>query len=157
MALDSPQACETCLDKTPCRPSTYPAPFCQVKGLDTFWPAYARAQRWEMVPHSHFGIIFRGVCDHQFKTLSGIPPSPTICLVPQVCLSSWITLGVFLDSPRYTPTCSVNMGSLMTDCLLLCRESERRAPGLYREDVNYAGNRLALVGLCCRLYPNLRK
>lgn len=43
------------------------------------------------------------------------------------------------------------------NALLLFREAERRASDFNLEDVNYAGDRLAVMGLYWHLCPNLRK
>lgn len=136
--------------------STTQSPSGRAGGWLLFWRAYARAQWWKMVvPHSHIETILQSVWGHQLKALSGIPPSPAICLVLQVCLSSCILRAFFWQFLHYTLICSLHKGFPWTSLLL--REAERRVSGFYWEDVNYAGDWVALMVLYWHLCPNLRK
>lgn len=64
-------------------------------------------------------------------------------------------LGHFLTVPPLYPDLFPPQG-LSMNALLLFREAERRASGFNQEDVNYVGDRLALMGLYWHLCPNLR-
>lgn len=106
-------------------------------------------------PQQHWNNILRCVTINS-KPFQGFPhPQPYAQQHRYVCLP--ITLRVFsLTVPIALLFAPSTWGSLMT-VSLLCRESERTAPGFNCKDVNYAGDRLALMRLYWHLYHSLRK
>lgn len=127
----------------PPSPSTFSLPH-QLRGC--FWAnTHQSTVMGNGTPQPYWNNILRCVRISTQKSFRN-SPIPSHMLGATGMFVFLYHFGIFFDSLHHTPICSINKGSLMS-ALMLCRESEKRTSHFKWEVVNYAGDRLPLMGL----------